>query len=48
MKTSVSKEKLGVRVAFDYADTQFSSFRIEYLRTNEKFRETVFACSYGA
>ena len=32
----------------DYADTGFSSFAIEYLRENEKFRETVFACSYGA
>ena len=32
----------------DCADTQFSSFAIEYLRENETFRETVFACSYGA
>ena len=32
----------------DCADTQFSSFAIEYLRENETFRKTVFACSYGA
>ena len=42
------KKNLGVRVVLDYADTGFSNFAIEYLRENEKVRETVFACSYGA
>ena len=27
---------------------RFSNFAIEYLRENEKVRETVFVCSYGA
>ena len=44
----ISKEKIGVSVDVDYEDTQFSNFVIEYLRENEKFRETVFACSYWA
>ena len=48
MKIFVSKKKSGVRVVVDYADTRFSNFANEYLRENEKFRETVFACSYGA
>ena len=48
MKISLSKEKAGVRVVVDYADTKFSNVAIDYLRENEKFRETVFACSYGA
>ena len=42
------KKNLGVRVVLDYADTGFSNFAIKYLRENEKVRETVFACSYGA
>ena len=42
------KKKLGVRVVNDYADTRISNFVIEYLRKNERFCETVFACSYGA
>ena len=29
-------------------DTGYSNFAIEYLRENEKVRETVFACSYWA
>ena len=33
---------------FDYADTRFFNFAIEYLRENEKVRETVLAFSYGA
>ena len=28
------------------SDTGFSNFAIEYLRENEKVRETVFACSF--
>ena len=37
-----------VRVVVDYVDTRFSNFASEYLRENENFCETVFACSYGA
>ena len=48
MKISVSKEKSGVCVVVDYTDTWFSNFAIKYLHENEKFRETVFAFSYGA
>ena len=48
MKTAVSKKNSGVCVFIDYADTGFSNFVIEYLRENEKFRETVFACAYEA
>ena len=36
------------RVVLDYADMPLSNFVIEYLRKNEKFRETVFDCSYEA
>ena len=35
-------------VVFDFADTRFLNFAIEYLWENEKFPETDFACSYGA
>ena len=35
-------------VVVDYAYDGFFIFAIEYLRENEKVRETVFACSYGA
>ena len=42
------KKKLGVHVVFDFADTRFLNFAIEYLWENEKFPETDFACSYGA
>ena len=35
-------------VVVDYADKQFSNFPIEYILENETFRETVYACSYGA
>ena len=49
MKISISKENNGsVCVVVDYVETQFSNFAIEYLRENEKSRETPFACSYGA
>ena len=41
-------KKLRVRVVNDYADTRFSNLVIEYLCENEKVRETVFVCSYGA
>ena len=37
-----------VRVVVDYADTRFLNFVTEYLRENETFRKTVFACSYCA
>ena len=43
MKISASKEKIVENV-----DTRFSNFAIEYLRENETFYETVFACSFGA
>ena len=36
------------RVVNDYEDTGFANFANEYLRENEKFSKTVFACSYGA
>ena len=49
MKTSISKEKFACQpVVVDYMDMQFLNFANEYLRENETFRETVFACSYGA
>ena len=32
----------------NYTDMQISSFAIDYLHKNEKVRETVFACPYGA
>ena len=49
MKTSISKEKFACQpVVVDYMDMQFLNFANEYLRENEIFRETVFACSYGA
>ena len=32
----------------NYTGRQISNFAINYLRKNEKVRETVFACSYGA
>ena len=35
------------RVVLDYADMPLLNFVIEYLRKNEKFRETVFVCSYS-
>ena len=38
------KKNLCVRLVFDYPDTWIS---LEYLRKNEKVRETLFACSYG-
>ena len=34
------------RVVLDYADMPLSNFVIEYLRKNEKFRETVFDCTH--
>ena len=37
-----------VCVVINYADMLFSNFVIEYLRGNEKVREGVFACLYGA
>ena len=37
MKTAVSKEKFGVCVVVDYADTGFSIIAIGYLRENENF-----------
>ena len=44
MKTSISKEKFACQpVVVDYMDMQFLNFANEYLRENEKFRETVFA-----
>ena len=42
------KKNSGVHVVIDYSDTGFSIFAIEYLRENEKVRETVFDCSYEA
>ena len=48
MKTSESKENVCVRVVIDYVDMWFSNFAIEYLCENEKDRNTIFACSYGA
>ena len=47
-KTPYLKKTSGARVVADYAENRFSNFAIEYLRENEKFRETLFACSYGA
>ena len=46
MKTSISKEKFACQPVV--VDMQFLNFANEYLRENEKFRETVFACLYGA
>ena len=46
-KLPYRKKNSGVSIVVDYADTGFSNFAIEYLRENEKVRETVFACSYG-
>ena len=40
--------KLPLCADFDYADTWFPNFAIEYLHEDEKVHETVFACSYGA
>ena len=39
-----------VGVVVDYADTcrQISNFASEYLRENQKVRETDFACTYEA
>ena len=45
---SISKEKIACPPSVDYADTRFSNFAIEYLRENEKVRETVFDYSYWA
>ena len=43
MKNPLPYEKI-----VDFADTQFSSFVIEYLYDNEKVCATILACSYGA
>ena len=40
-------KKSCVSVVVDYGDTGFSIFAIEYLRENEKARETVLTCWYG-
>ena len=48
MKAILSKENSSVRVVVDSADTGLFIVAVEYLRKNEKVRETVFACSYGA
>ena len=41
------KKNLGIRAVFDYADTGFSNFAIEYLRENEKFCETFLPVHMG-
>ena len=48
LKSPYLKKNSGVQVLVDFADNGFSNFAIEYLRENEKFRETVFVCSYSA
>ena len=40
--------KLHVWVVVDYAETRFLNFVIKYLCENEKIRETVLGCSFGA
>ena len=35
------KFRVCILIVVDYADTRFSNFKIEYLRDNEKVRETV-------
>ena len=47
-KRSYLNKNLGVGVGVDFPEAQFSNFAIKYLSKNEKVRETVFACSYGA
>ena len=47
-KSLYLKKKLLVSIVADYADTRLSNFALAYLRENEKVRDTVVACSYGA
>ena len=47
-KPSYRKKKMCVRVVNEYADTRFSNFAIEYVRENEKVRDNVLVCLYGA
>ena len=42
------RQKFHVSVINEYDGSLILKFAIEYLRGNEKVRETVFFCSYGA
>ena len=42
------REKCVPACVIDYTEMRISDLILEYLRENEKVRETVLACSYGA